>query len=159
MESQSFPRTDEIFSSSQLAFPKIAQKNLKGEPNTLGGKSFRPLASKVSFFRSLPNPHVHIWGFKHGTTGKSENPPPYNDPGQGCISVDTAPIRLTISCFISQSNTTFSSWDPWPQTWRCWLASTSHTTANGPIDAEGNGLMKPTEPHHLQRAERQFQSP
>ncbi len=32
----------------------------------------------------------------------------------------------------------------------------SATVQTTPVRAEGHGLMKPTEPHHLQRAEMQF---
>ena len=48
----------------------------------------------------------------------------------------------------------FSGWGPWTQIWRCWFSSRPlHTQLRtGPVRVGVHGLMKPTGPHHPQKA-------
>ncbi len=102
--------------------------------------------------------------------------------GSGHITADTAPIHLSISCSLLSSlinkipryftpslgaathsqpggsNPPLSSREPWPQRQRCWL-SCRPLYIQLQYGLDGHSLMRPTEPHHLQRAESQFWCP
>ena len=51
----------------------------------------------------------------------------------------------------------FSGWGPWTRIWRCWFSSRPlHTRLRtGPARVGGHSLIKPTGPHHPQKAQTQ----
>ena len=60
--------------------------------------------------------------------------------------------------FMPEGNTPlFSGWEPWAQIWRGWLSSKPFQIQlqTAQVDGEGHDLKKPTEMHHLQKAEMQ----